>query len=209
MFPKECYLHTTYIFGLRREHPSHVSKKTGEGPIWIVRNQTCLAPEYLITDDQACCGVDRPREVLFCCRHVYLWAYSGRNERSCAGVGELGGRSGEVTRKLADAGEHEEICRTRLEWQPQIGLRDYSVRGQWVAKILKPRQEQLRRKEVFAEGDTVIEACEPPTLWAPKTGTALGWSLGPKWAGHLVAGLTLLWRSPCLDHLSLLFDLNP
>ena len=120
-------------------------------PIWIVRNQTCLAPKHLITDDQACRGVNCPREVLLGCRHVYLWAYSGRDERSCAGVGELGGGSGEVTRKLGDAGEHEEICQFGLEQQPQICLRSCSVRGQWVAKIPKPRQVQLRRKEVFAE----------------------------------------------------------
>lgn len=69
---------------------------------------TCLAPKHLITNDQACCGVNRPRKVLFRGRHVYLWTYSGRYDGSCTGVSELSGWSREVTRKLGDAGEHEE-----------------------------------------------------------------------------------------------------
>lgn len=61
--------------------------------------------------------MDCPCKVPFGCRHVYLWAHSGRNDRSCTGISELSGGSREVARNLSNAGEHEESCQSRLKMQ--------------------------------------------------------------------------------------------
>lgn len=161
------------------------ARRPETGKILVNQDKTCLAPEHLVTDDEARGSVDRPREVPFGCRHVYLWAYSGRDDRSCTGISELSGGSREVTRNLRDAGEHEESCRSRLQNAMPDVHGNWVVRGQWLAKTHTKPNPWDEHSRVAKRDDSVIDTCEASMWWTPDDRHRSRLVPGSQWAGRL------------------------